>query len=73
MRPVDVLDWSEATTISQILDELDRQIFSETWMIPRPVLDEVMPGLRAWARDKFGDLNQMIEAPSNFRWLIARK
>ncbi len=72
-QAVDVMDWTEPTTPAQILDELDRQIFSETWMIPRPVLDKIMPTLRAWAQEKFGSLDREIVSPFNFRWLVARK
>jgi ubiquinone/menaquinone biosynthesis C-methylase UbiE len=72
-RVLNVLDWSEPTTPGQILEELDRQIFSETWMIPRPVMDAVMPQLRAWAEQKYGNLNREIISPFNFRWLLAYK
>ncbi len=72
-RAVDVMDWTEPTTPAQILDERDRQIFSETWMIPRSVLDKLIPALRAWAKERFGSLDREITSPFNFRWLISVK
>jgi ubiquinone/menaquinone biosynthesis C-methylase UbiE len=70
---VNVADWTEPCTPAQIIEELDRQIYSETWMIPRPVLDEAIPLLRVWAAAEFGTLDREIDSPYNFRWLIARK
>lgn len=65
--------WNEPEVPEKILHELDRQIFSETWAIPREVLDAVTPGLREWAIDMYGDLSQPIEVTNEARWLIARK
>jgi ubiquinone/menaquinone biosynthesis C-methylase UbiE len=73
LRVVNVAEWTETTTPAQILDELDRQIYSETWMIPREVMDRAMPRLRAGARDKYGALDRAIDEPHNFRWLLVRK
>jgi SAM-dependent methyltransferase len=70
---VDVMGWTVPTTPGQILDDLDRQTSSETWLIPRPVLDAVMPHVRAWAIEHFGALDREIPAPYNFRWLVGRK
>lgn len=72
-RIVDVVEWTEPATPAEILAEIDQQIHSETWMIPRAVLDAVMPDLRAWAEDHFGDLNRAILSPYHFRWVIAQK
>ncbi len=72
-RAVTVYQWTEPSTPGEIIDELDRQIFSETWMIPRKVLDEVMPDLRAWAERRFGSLDRTLDAPADLRWLIAVK
>ncbi len=72
-RMVDVVEWTEPSTPAEILSEIDQQIYSETWMIPRPVLDAVMPTLRAWAKDHFDDLDREIMSPYNFRWVIAQK
>jgi ubiquinone/menaquinone biosynthesis C-methylase UbiE len=72
-RVVNVADWTEPCTPAQIIDELDRQIYSETWMIPRQVMDVVIPPLRWWAEEEFGSLNREIVSPYNFRWLVARK
>jgi hypothetical protein len=42
-------------------------------MIPRAVMDAVMPALRSWAERQFGSLDRPILSPYNFRWLIAKK
>jgi ubiquinone/menaquinone biosynthesis C-methylase UbiE len=72
-RIVPVLEWHKAEVPAQILKELDRQIFSETWMIPREVMDKIMPRLREWALATFGDLSQPIGCEYATRWLIAQK
>jgi ubiquinone/menaquinone biosynthesis C-methylase UbiE len=73
LRIVSVNEWTEGEVPEKILGELDRQIFSETWMIPRAVMDEVMPRLRAWAEEHFGDLTQPVEVSYETRWLVAQK
>jgi ubiquinone/menaquinone biosynthesis C-methylase UbiE len=70
---VDVADWTEPSTPGEIIEELDRQIYSETWMISRPVMDELIPKLRDWAEAQFGSLESEVISHYNFRWLIARK
>jgi hypothetical protein len=72
-RIVEVSAWREAEVPEDILKELDRQIFSETWMIPRPVMDRLMPRLREWAVETFGDLHKPVEAAYATRWMIAIK
>jgi SAM-dependent methyltransferase len=65
--------WREAEVPEKILEELDRQIFSETWLIPRDVMDRVVPRLRQWAEETYGDLKAPIENDYETRWLIAHK
>jgi ubiquinone/menaquinone biosynthesis C-methylase UbiE len=72
-RVVAAAEWDVAEVPAQILAELDRQIFSETWMLPRVVLDQVMPQLRGWAEEKFGALERGVQIHHTFRWLVARK
>jgi ubiquinone/menaquinone biosynthesis C-methylase UbiE len=73
LRVVDVADWTEPSTPLQIIEELDRQIYSETWMIPRAIMDQVIPQLRESAEEIFGSLTRVIYTPYNFRWLMVRK
>lgn len=73
VRLINVAEWTEPITPAQIIDELDRQLYSETWMIPRAVLDQVIPRLTEWAKLKFGSLDREIQTPYSFRWLVARK
>ncbi len=72
-RLVDVAEWTEVETPREIIDELDEQIFSETWSIPRPVLAVVVPRLREWARERYGSLDRALPIPHSFRWLIIHK
>lgn len=72
-RIVVVEEWDEPEIPEKMLADLDRQIFSETWAIPREVMDRVMPELRAWANANLGDLTLAVPARSETRWLVARK
>lgn len=65
--------WEEEENVAEILDELDRQIFSETWMVPREVMDKVMPRLREWAKEEYGDPAPPVRANYESRWLVATK
>lgn len=72
-RIVQTAEWQEDENIAEILDELDRQIFSESWMIPREVMDKIMPRLREWAAENYGDPAPPVRAHYESRWLIASK
>lgn len=72
-RIVHVATWQETSTVAQTLDDLAARIFSETWAIPPDVMAKVMPSLRAWAQQEFGDLARVIADDSRFNWLVARK
>jgi SAM-dependent methyltransferase len=72
-RLVIAAEWNEQETPAEILANLDKQLYSETWMIPREVMDQLMPRLRAWAIEKFGDLSQPLPVEYETRWLVARK
>lgn len=65
--------WQENEVPAEILDALDRQIYSETWAIPRNVMDEITPRLRAWAEQEFGDLSQPFITDQESRWLVLQK
>lgn len=65
--------WTEPEVPEKILEELDRQIFSETWVIPRAVMDAAMPRVREWAQETYGDLSKPIECGYETRWLITQK
>lgn len=72
-RTVLANQWRDVEVPEKILQELDRQIFSETWMIPRDVMDQAMPKVRAWAEQEFKDLSAPIERSYETQWLIAQK
>lgn len=65
--------WTESEIPEKILEETDRQIFSETWVIPRAVMDEAMPRVREWALETYGDLSKPINVASETRWLVTKK
>lgn len=72
LRIMHVATWAETTTLAEVLDQLEARIFSETWAIPPDVMAQVMPPLRAWARQELGDLSQVVKEESQFSWLVAR-
>lgn len=72
-RVVIASEWQDVEVPARILEELDRQIFSETWMIPREVMDKIMPPLREWANVEYGDVTKPIENTYESRWLVAQK
>lgn len=72
-RIVVVEEWDEPETPEKMLADLDRQIFSETWVIPRDVMERVMPKLREWANENLGDLTMPVAAVNETRWLVAKK
>lgn len=72
-RTVHAMETQDNEVPAAILEELDRQIFSETWMIPREVMDKIMPILRAWASEYFGDLARPMPVVYSTRWVIAEK
>ncbi len=72
-RIVPVATWQETSTVAQTLDDLAARIFSETWAIPPDVMAKIMPPLRAWAQQEFGDLTRVIADDSRFNWLVVRK
>ncbi|MBI4674835.1 MAG: methyltransferase domain-containing protein [Chloroflexi bacterium] len=72
-RIVQTSVWQETENVSEILEEIDRQIFSETWMIPRAVMDQIKPRLCKWAQEKFGDPAPPLQTRYDSRWLIAAK
>ncbi len=65
--------WRDKEIPAKILEELDRQIYSETWMIPREAMDHITPQLRVWAEETFGSLSTPIETAYETRWLVATK
>lgn len=68
-----VADWSKPETAAMIIEDFDRQIYSETWTIPREVLDRVLPQLTDWAKAQFGSLDRQLNSPEHFTWLAAKK
>lgn len=70
---VRVAEWQEGEVPQEILADLDRQIFSETWSIPREIMDRLMPRLREWSTQTYGDLTAPINTKYATRWLVAQK
>lgn len=70
---VDVVSWEERITVGEILDTIDRRIFSDTWLIPRAVMDKIMPELRAFAFSEFGEPGKELVEPATFTWVMVRK
>lgn len=72
-RLIEVAEWTEDEAVGTILEEVDRQIFSETWAIPREVMEKLIPRLQEWAITTFGSIDAQISMPYSFRWLVVQK
>jgi ubiquinone/menaquinone biosynthesis C-methylase UbiE len=72
-KVVEATVWEETEIPAKILEELDRQIYSETWAIPRDKMDLITPRLREWAAETFGDTAEPIPTKAWERWLVASK
>ncbi|MBI5030052.1 MAG: class I SAM-dependent methyltransferase [Chloroflexi bacterium] len=71
---VEIARWLERTvTVSQILGEISKRLFSDTWMIPENVLPQLMPSLRDWAQREFGRLDYAVREEEEFSWMVLRK
>jgi len=46
------------TSVARFLDESERRLFSWTWRIPEDDLTRALRSLRAWAQQRFGDLDR---------------
>jgi ubiquinone/menaquinone biosynthesis C-methylase UbiE len=73
LQIIKVAEWDEVETPGEILTNLDNQLYSETWMIPRDVMDALMPRLREWTIENYGDLSQSVPVEYETRWLVAQK
>jgi SAM-dependent methyltransferase len=72
-RIAEVAQWQETFTPAQIIDALAARIHSETRLIPPEILAAVIPDLRAWAENEFGDLRKEVGEESQFSWLVVGK
>lgn len=72
-RIVEIAEWTEDETAGNILDGINRQIYSETWAIPRDLMEQITPRLEQWAIESFGSLDAKITMPYSFRWLVVQK
>ena len=71
---VEIARWVERTvTVAQILDEIQQQLFSDTWTIPEDVLPQLLPALRDWAKKEFGRLDYAVREEEEFAWMVLRK
>lgn len=72
-KEIHVADWYKAETPAAIIEEFDHQIYSETWAMPREILDNVLPQLADWAKAQFGNLDRQLNSANSFTWLVAQK
>ena len=73
-RLVEIARWTERTvSVFQILNEIEARLTSDTWTIPEEVLAQLMPSLREWARQEYGDLNYQVREDEEFSWMVLRK
>jgi len=73
-RLIEVARWVERTIpVSQILDEVESRLTSDTWTIPEEVMTQLMPSLREWARAEFASLDYTVTEEEEFIWMVLRK
>jgi SAM-dependent methyltransferase len=72
-RIVEVVRHVDGVTPAPMLDGLGARGASNTWVIPENILDEIMPSLRVWAEQTFGDLSRELEEESRFDWMVVKK
>ncbi len=73
VRIVPVAEWTDSSSVREEIDTINQQLHSETWLIPRPIMDKIVPKLTEFAIDKFGSLDTEIASAYSFNWLIAHK
>jgi SAM-dependent methyltransferase len=55
-------------TINRYLQEVDDRVHSWTWTVDESVLTHAIAATRAWASDRFGDLDEVIEERFPIAW-----
>lgn len=50
-----------------------RQSVSHKDHLPPDLLTQLIPPLREWAQNRFGDLTRELEEDARFRWTMVRK
>ncbi len=73
LRVVNVAHWKEDTVPAKVLEHVQARIYSDAWLIPPEVQEELTPHLGEWARAEFEDLSRPIEIDDEFNWLVATK
>jgi ubiquinone/menaquinone biosynthesis C-methylase UbiE len=73
VESIRVAEWKFFESPAQILDEVEARHYSDVWLVPPEVQIELMPKLREWARNAFGNTLKPIETAGEFVWLVARK
>ena len=69
MRIIEVVRHVDTFTPAPMFDGLEARGASDTWVIPENIHAEIMPLLRAWAEQAFGDLSHEFIEESRFDWM----
>ncbi|MFN8496708.1 MAG: class I SAM-dependent methyltransferase [Anaerolineae bacterium] len=72
VETVEVAHWERTHSIREIIDQLASRKYSTTQMVPEEVLAPAIADLRAWAEDRWGDLDAPHTEPGGFTWQVAR-
>lgn len=73
LRVVNVARWKEESIPTQVLEHVRARIYSDAWLLPAEVQEELTPHLGEWAETEFKDMSRPIEAEAEFNWLVATK
>jgi ubiquinone/menaquinone biosynthesis C-methylase UbiE len=66
-----VAAWEQSFCPLDALEEQQNRVFSASWVVPDDVLATVHEKMMAWARDRYGDLEQRVSSGAEFTLLTA--
>jgi len=64
--------YERTTTMQEVLDEVPSKRWSWTWRVPDDELARATDEVRAWAKERFGDLDRPIPS-EHVRWRVYRR
>ena len=64
--------YERTTTLQEVFDEVPSKRWSWTWRVPDDELARATDEVRAWATERFGDLDRPIPS-EHVRWRVYRR
>ncbi len=72
VEPVEVAREERTHTVRELIDELASRKYSSTQMIPEEALAPAIVDLRAWAAERWSDLDAPHTETTSFTWQVVR-